>query len=122
MSESDINSSQQASVSKIWEHLLSKFILTAKSEHKKPVIVALARKMPRLMEFYGTKDKGRSSIMSSLFSEKEDGGSDVELITEHAVSSYLKNIKDVKEKVSVLVLDDFIVYFQLLPPQMYHIL
>lgn len=110
MSESDINSSQQASVSKIWEHLLSKFILTAKSEHKKPVIVALARKMPRLMEFYGTKDKGRSSIMSSLFSEKEDGGSDVELITEHAVSSYLKNIKDVKEKVSVLVLDDFIVY------------
>lgn len=113
MANSAIRSVQEPELKK-WAQELTNVIRLSNDNiaNKHVVIVALARKMPRLLEFFDKiklfeEDQEESQLsglkLQSIFNLK-----DIDIITEHAIPFYLTTCD--LEKTNVIVLDDFIVY------------
>lgn len=87
-----------------WIESLETFVSETKQAGKRPVIIAIARKMPRLLEFYAKTNKFIASLMNG---NKDDSLSPI-IITEHALPLYLQDIDCTNS--DVVVLDDLIIY------------
>lgn len=89
-------------ISKEWISSLKKSILRANSEGLRVVVIAVARKMSRLLQYYINLDQELAYLLNGRFN------SDNIVITEHAIPLFLANASE--RDTEVIILDDLIMY------------
>lgn len=86
---------------RLWIDCLCELVESSISRGLKVVIIAIARKMARLFEYYSLKDSKLKNLI-------EKNANSIYVITEHAIPTVLSGASE--QDTDVFVIDDFIVY------------